>query len=87
VALLSLESVHRLGANREAKRVLGGLVQVVCVEGAEAERIRRQVERVGRGEVEGTEEEEKMQKKIQELRGKDVVKRERGAECVKGIAD
>ncbi|KAJ7842184.1 hypothetical protein B0H14DRAFT_3868920 [Mycena olivaceomarginata] len=35
----------------------------------------------------GTEEEEKVQKKIQELRDKDVVKRERGAECVKGIAD
>jgi hypothetical protein len=35
--------------------------------------------------VEGTEEEEKVQKKIQELRGKDVVKRERGAECVKGF--
>ncbi|KAJ7811935.1 hypothetical protein B0H14DRAFT_2606123 [Mycena olivaceomarginata] len=58
---------------------------VVCVDVTEAERIRRQVQRVGRGEVEGTEE-EKVQK-IQELRDKDVVKRERGAECVKGIAD
>jgi hypothetical protein len=47
-AVLSLEPVHRLGAIREAERVLGGLVQVVCVEGAEAGRIKRQVERVGR---------------------------------------
>jgi hypothetical protein len=28
-----------------------------------------------------------VQKKMQELRDKDVVKRARGAECVKGIAD
>jgi hypothetical protein len=28
-----------------------------------------------------------VQKKVWELRDKDVVKRERGAECVKGIAD
>ncbi|KAJ7871158.1 hypothetical protein B0H14DRAFT_3570881 [Mycena olivaceomarginata] len=87
VGVLSLESVHRLGAIREAKRVLSDLVQVVCVEVAEAERIKRQVERVGRGEMEGTEEEEKVQTKMQELRDKDAVKRERGAECVKGIAD
>ncbi|KAJ7811799.1 hypothetical protein B0H14DRAFT_3479417 [Mycena olivaceomarginata] len=60
-------SVHRLGAIVEAKRILGDLVQVVYVEMAAAERIRRQVER--------------------ELRDKDAVKRERGAECVKGIAD
>jgi hypothetical protein len=35
--------------------------------------------------VEGTEEEKVVQKKMQELRDKDVVKRERGAECVKGF--
>ncbi|KAJ7811961.1 hypothetical protein B0H14DRAFT_3479287 [Mycena olivaceomarginata] len=87
VAVLSLELVHRLGAIVKAKRVVGDLVQVVCVEVAEAERIRRQVERVGRGEVEGKEEEKVVQKKMQELRDKDVVKRERGTECVKGIAD
>ncbi|KAJ7811795.1 hypothetical protein B0H14DRAFT_2606268 [Mycena olivaceomarginata] len=37
-AVLSLESVHRLGAIVEAKRILGDLVQVVYVEVAEAER-------------------------------------------------
>ncbi|KAJ7811830.1 hypothetical protein B0H14DRAFT_3479452 [Mycena olivaceomarginata] len=31
VAVLSLESVHRLGAIREAKRILGDLVQVVAL--------------------------------------------------------
>jgi hypothetical protein len=52
-AVLSLEPVHRLGAIVEAKRILGELLQVVYVEVAEAERIRRQVERVGRGSWRG----------------------------------
>ncbi|KAJ7811952.1 hypothetical protein B0H14DRAFT_3754020 [Mycena olivaceomarginata] len=71
VAVLSLESVHRLGASERRS----AFWVTWCRSSG------------GPGEVEGTEEEERVQKKMQELRDKDVVKRERGAECVKGIAD
>ncbi|KAJ7073424.1 hypothetical protein B0H15DRAFT_62028 [Mycena belliarum] len=78
VSVLSLESLHRFGSIAETKRILGPLLQIVYIDVTEAERIGRQVSRVGSGLAKA---------KIQELRDKDVVKRERGAERVKDIAD
>ncbi|KAJ7651994.1 hypothetical protein DFH06DRAFT_1134561 [Mycena polygramma] len=78
VSILSFESLHRFASIREAKRILGPLLQIVYVDVSEPERISRQISRVGETQVEA---------KIKELKDKDVVKRERGAERVKDIAD
>ncbi|KAJ7222549.1 hypothetical protein GGX14DRAFT_664158 [Mycena pura] len=78
VSILSLESLHRFGSIHEVKRILGPLLQIVYVDVSERERISRQISRVGETLAEA---------KIQELKDKDVVKRERGAERVKDIAD
>ncbi|KAJ7640172.1 hypothetical protein B0H17DRAFT_1216700 [Mycena rosella] len=78
IAVLSLESLHRFESIAETKRILGPLLQIVYIDVSEAERIARQVIRVGETLAEA---------KIQELRDKDVVKRERGAERVRDIAD
>ncbi|KAJ7471842.1 hypothetical protein FB451DRAFT_309011 [Mycena latifolia] len=78
VSVLSLESLHRFGSIAETKRILGPLLQIVYIDVSEAERINRQVSRVGEVLAEA---------KIKELKDKDVVKRERGAERVKDIAD
>ncbi|KAJ7484367.1 hypothetical protein FB451DRAFT_82712 [Mycena latifolia] len=78
VSILSLESLHRNGSIHEAKRILGPLLQIVYIDVSEAERTRRQIARVGSALAAA---------KIQELKDKDVVKRARGAELVKAIAD
>ncbi|KAJ6501469.1 hypothetical protein C8R47DRAFT_227982 [Mycena vitilis] len=78
VSVLSLESLHRFGSIHEAKRILGPLLQIVYIDVSEPERISRQISRVGETQVEA---------KVQELKDKDLVKRERGAERVKDIAD
>ncbi|KAJ7842182.1 hypothetical protein B0H14DRAFT_2586409 [Mycena olivaceomarginata] len=74
---VSIARVVCIGSVRSwrRERVLGDLVQVVYVDVAEAERIKRlgvRVERVGPGELEGDGGGgDGVQKKIQELRGKD----------------
>ncbi|KAJ7159824.1 hypothetical protein C8R43DRAFT_345596 [Mycena crocata] len=78
VSVLSLESLHRFGSIVETKRILGSLLQIVYIDVSEAERITRQVFRVGEALAEA---------KIQELKDKDVVKKQRGAERVMDIAD
>ncbi|KAJ7443897.1 hypothetical protein B0H11DRAFT_2291384 [Mycena galericulata] len=78
ISVLSLESLHRFGSIAEAQRILWPLLQIVYIEVTEAKRISRQVSPVGGALVEA---------KIQELKDKDVVKRERGAELVKDIAN
>ncbi|KAJ7803355.1 hypothetical protein B0H14DRAFT_2613378 [Mycena olivaceomarginata] len=86
-AVLSLESVHRLGAiafwvtgcrscTSRGRRLRGSGGRLSGWAGG------------GGGDGGGGDgAEETVQKKVWELRDKDVVKRERGAECVKGIAD
>ncbi|KAJ7750350.1 hypothetical protein B0H16DRAFT_1550399 [Mycena metata] len=78
LSVLSLESIHRFASIAEAKRILGPLLQIVYVDASEEKRIERQISRVEEAQIDA---------KIQELKDKDVVKRERGAERVKDIAD
>ncbi|KAJ7705100.1 hypothetical protein B0H16DRAFT_704572 [Mycena metata] len=78
VSALSLESLHRFGSIAETKRILGSLLQIVYVDVTETERIKRQISRVGEALAKA---------KIQELKDKDIVKRKRGAERVRDIAD
>ncbi|KAJ6532779.1 hypothetical protein DFH09DRAFT_134264 [Mycena vulgaris] len=78
VSILSLESLHRYASIREAKRILGPILQIVYIDVSEEERIRREFARVGSAMAAA---------KIRELKDKDVVKRARGAELVKDGAD